>query len=419
MTQTVSIACAGDVLVTRELTASARAGLLGDLSRIWDGCTARFANLETLFHDYECPAMSESGGTWVRSDPVIARELRELGIDLVSNANNHSGDYAWPALVRTCEVLNEAGIVHAGAGPDLATTREAAFLETPGARIAVLAATATFPTHAMAGAARSGIPARPGISYLRYRVEHELPSGALRALRSIAGRFEPQESADRVTLGPLTFRDGPGYQRTSYCEPEDLGALAAAVQEARQVADLVLVGLHSHEPGADWDEPAPFLIDAAHEIADAGADLVVANGPHMVAGVERRGGGVIFYGLGSLFFQNSTPRRYPADACVKAGLAADAGPSAINMSKWDFSQDERYWETMVPVCTWDGGKLTRVELHPLALHQGPPAAIQGMPYAPDAARSRKILERVALLSRPFGTSITLAPGAAAACVELS
>src|ERR1700752_4361849 len=57
------------------------------------GADAAFTNLETLFHDYEAPPAHESGGTWMRTDPPILKELVWAGFDLVSRANNHAGDF--------------------------------------------------------------------------------------------------------------------------------------------------------------------------------------------------------------------------------------------------------------------------------------------------------------------------------------
>jgi Bacterial capsule synthesis protein PGA_cap len=57
------------------------------------GADAIFTNLEMLFHDYESYAMNESGGTYMRAEPALAKELVWAGFDLVSRANNHTADY--------------------------------------------------------------------------------------------------------------------------------------------------------------------------------------------------------------------------------------------------------------------------------------------------------------------------------------
>ena len=46
-----------------------------------------------LFHDYEPYAMSSSGGTYMRAEPALVKELVWAGFDMVARANNHAGDY--------------------------------------------------------------------------------------------------------------------------------------------------------------------------------------------------------------------------------------------------------------------------------------------------------------------------------------
>ena len=81
-----------EFLALRELVQSADAG---------------FVNLEILFHNWEpdvIPAAS-SGGTYMQADPSIAEELVWMGFDMVSMANNHTGDYGYGGLRRTTEAV--------------------------------------------------------------------------------------------------------------------------------------------------------------------------------------------------------------------------------------------------------------------------------------------------------------------------
>jgi poly-gamma-glutamate capsule biosynthesis protein CapA/YwtB (metallophosphatase superfamily) len=88
------------------------------------GADAAFTNLETLFHDYEAPPAHESGGTWMRTDPPILKELVWAGFDLVSRANNHAGDFGPLGAQITSKYVREAGLVEAGVGNSLAEARE-------------------------------------------------------------------------------------------------------------------------------------------------------------------------------------------------------------------------------------------------------------------------------------------------------
>jgi poly-gamma-glutamate capsule biosynthesis protein CapA/YwtB (metallophosphatase superfamily) len=83
------------------------------------GADVAFTNLEMLFHDYELWPMHESGGTWMRGDPALAGELVWAGFDMVSRANNHTGDYGVDAMRRTTQYVDEAGLLQAGVGGSL------------------------------------------------------------------------------------------------------------------------------------------------------------------------------------------------------------------------------------------------------------------------------------------------------------
>jgi len=69
------------------------------------------------------------------------------------------------------------------------------------------------------------------------------------------------------------------------------------VRRAKAAADCVVVSLHW---GSEFIErPAPDEIAIAHRIVDAGADLIIGHHPHVLRGIERRGGATIVYSLGN------------------------------------------------------------------------------------------------------------------------
>src|SRR5687768_15512453 len=147
------LALTGDSIIMQRLAVFKEPQFTGlfDLIR---GADAAFTNLETLFHDYEMPPAHESGGTWMRTDPPILKELVWAGFDLVSRANNHAGDFGPSGAQITSKYVREAGLVEAGVGNSLAEAREAKFLETPKARVALVSAASTFPPHSRAGNTR-------------------------------------------------------------------------------------------------------------------------------------------------------------------------------------------------------------------------------------------------------------------------
>jgi len=69
----------------------------------------------------------------------------------------------------------------------------------------------------------------------------------------------------------------------------DLKEIIANVRNARRLSDLLIVALHAHESGKTTEEPASFLRQFAHAAVDAGADMVVGHGPHVLGGRDLQG----------------------------------------------------------------------------------------------------------------------------------
>ena len=90
----------------------------------------------------------------------------------------------------------------------------------------------------------------------------------------------------------------------------DLAHARAVVREARQRADLVVVQAHMGAEGADQGHVRPgseiFFgenrgdpIAFSHAVIDAGADVVIGHGPHVLRGMEFYKGKLIAYSLGN------------------------------------------------------------------------------------------------------------------------
>lgn len=81
-------------------------------------------------------------------------------------------------------------------------------------------------------------------------------------------------------------------------------ALVPLVIEAREDHDLVVVLLHWGRERRE--KPGPPQLHAAHDLVEAGADLVIGHHPHVLQGIEHHGEGLIAYSLGNFLF----PARY-------------------------------------------------------------------------------------------------------------
>ena len=142
-----------------------------------------FTNLEVLLHDYEPYPAYQSGGTWMRADPKMAEELVWAGFDMVSYANNHTGDYGPLGARLTRQHARAAGLVGAGSGEDLNEAREAKFLETADGRVALISLASTFTEHSVAGLPGAATVGRPGLNPLRHERWRVVTREQLEALR--------------------------------------------------------------------------------------------------------------------------------------------------------------------------------------------------------------------------------------------
>ncbi len=183
-----------------------------------------------------------------RVHPEKVKLMQEMGIDLVTLANNHALDYGRDAMLDTIDTLDRAGIRHVGAGKNLAEARKPAIVELNGRTFAFIGATRVYP--------------------------------------------EADWAAGTDSAGMFSAYDG-GAQ------------LAEEVKAAKQQADYVIAYVHW---GIEREEtPNEVQKSIAHRLVDAGADLVVGAHPHVLQGIEYYQGVPIAYSLGNFVFGSSIP----------------------------------------------------------------------------------------------------------------
>lgn len=384
-----------------------------------------FANMEgSLFNlpTFKGWQAAETGGGYPLGPAVVAKDLRTLGITVVSKANNHATDWGTEGLVATLASLRAAGIAEAGAGMTLAEARAPVYIKTRDGIAAVVDAASTFTPMSVACPQpnpRYGPYAKgcPGISVVHVREVHLLPYAQFNELRrllgglrvssqqqdwsgELSGRRAGQDARDLVA-GDTVFRGASSSGLTWQMKRSDVKAVIHSIREARQHADFVLFSIHAHQitpyrsPSAgddnDTARPAGFERVLFHAAINAGADAVVRNGPHVLGGIEIYKGKPIFYSLGSLFFQFGGARSYQVP-----------GGALIRFS-------DAWFQTVVPVTTYEHGKMSEIRLYPIAI-QSNHGSTDGRPYPADPAQARKILERLAALSAPYGTRIKIVNG---------
>ncbi len=180
-----------------------------------------------------------------RVDPQNVQVFKDMQIDIVTLANNHTMDFGIEGLTDSFETLKSAGIKYAGAGNDLSEARNINYFDVNGKKIAYLAASRVIP--------------------------------------------EPGWNAYKTKAGMLTTYD-PAF-------------LLEDIKTAKSQSDFVVVyvhwGLEKHEL------PEEYQRNLAKQYIDAGADLVLGSHPHVLQGIEYYNGKPIIYSLGNFIFYNS------------------------------------------------------------------------------------------------------------------
>ena len=100
-------------------------------------------NNEFPFSDRGTP-MADKQFTF-RCSPGYVKALNEMGVDIVSLANNHTLDYGRDALSDTFTTLDGAGILYAGAGETKERAYELQIIEKNGKKFGFLAASRVVP----------------------------------------------------------------------------------------------------------------------------------------------------------------------------------------------------------------------------------------------------------------------------------
>jgi len=421
--KSISVVATGDSLITMRQSVHSEPRFL-EMVELIRGADMAFTNLEMLLHDYAGYPAAECGGTYTRADPGMIEELKWMGFDIVSTANNHSLDYMYGGLKTTLEHIDSAGIPHAGTGLDLAQARQPAYLEMPRGRVALIAAASTFASFGRAGAARRDMHGRPGLNPLRYETWYVVREETLEAVKRVAeemGLEEVVQPEDAYYFLRHKFVVGDEVGVHTKPHEGDMEGNLEAVRDSARQADWVLFSLHAHEGReGDPERPSEFIEEFARACIDAGAHAFIGHGHHAMRGIEIRDGKPIFYSLGNFIFQNETVMKMPADFYERykldpySGTPADAYDARQKAPprpgyphrKW-FTEDEKYWLSFIPYMTFEGDKLTELKLHPIELGQTKPRSQRGRPILAEPDLAERILETMQKLSKPYGTEITV------------
>jgi poly-gamma-glutamate synthesis protein (capsule biosynthesis protein) len=323
--------------------------------------------------------------------------------------------------------MDDRGLVHAGTGENLARARAPGYLDTGKGRVALIAMASSMTQGSQAGEQRPDMVGRPGLNPLRFKTEYTVDAKIFDTLRSVAKLImhdgsneivdDPELSKNKdnqpqLIIQGVTFVRGEASAIHSFPDSNDLKNLVASVLNARREAEWVIVSSHTHERGAEGDDTPPeFLITAAHAAIDAGADIFVAHGPHILRGIEIYHGRPIFYSLGDFIFENETMQFQPAEIYDALGLPSTANVADIYdtrslLDTRGFPARKAVWESVVAKVSFHKDhSLAEVNLIPISLGFKESRYERGRPKLASPEQSKSIIEGVSKLSEAFGTKI--------------
>ena len=204
-------------------------------------------------------------------DPAHVSYLKDLGVDIVGLANNHTFDFGEESFLDTLSTLEDAGIPYVGAGRTMEQAEAPVYLQARGFKIAYVAAS---------------------------RAEYTI--------------YTPE--ATDTKPGILWC-----YDNTRFLE---------SIRTAAANADFVIALPHWGVEHSTELEDAQ--IDGAHAYIDAGADAVIGAHPHILQGIEYYKGKPILYSLGNFWFDDYDIDTLVAQIRIKGRKASPDDTSLEN-----------------------------------------------------------------------------------------
>ena len=360
-------------------------------------------------------AVNETGAMFPQ-DTTAPWDIKNMGVHMVTVANNHGMDYGADALMEDLRLLKAAGIAYAGAGANMREARAATVLATPKGRVAVVASAGTFKPNFAAADGRGALAERAGISTVRTTLFQQVTAPEMKALQALKAMRTPGVAPDATVPQQLMVLDqvyqlgeqpGLSYRINQY----DLKDIMQAVHKAKENSDLTIFTIHAHQSATGEDDtnpvPGDYLVQLFHSVVDAGADVVAGHGNHLLRGIEIYKGKPIFYGLASFSFSGQ-----PAGTSVggEPRMLSQPGPtgppSDQSIRQLGGGVTLTMWESIFATTEWADGKLKEIRIYPIDLNAAGNKP-KGVPSFAAPELAKKILTEMQKYSAAFGTNVQI------------
>jgi poly-gamma-glutamate synthesis protein (capsule biosynthesis protein) len=329
------------------------------------------------------------GGFPQTAPPAIHDDFTRSGFNMLSIANNHSLDLGEAGLLDWIEESKARGFTIAGGGRNLAEATTAGTMTVKGQRVGLLA-------------------------FLCVPEDYQQPD--------VMAEFRATAAKSGIALITGTRVTVPGSPiPLQLPQAADMRTMTEAVRRARADVDVLMVSFHQHwnldaAPGAAPPRRAtgaapgtivPAQLESAgNQVAegrrvicraaiDAGADLVVGHGPHVLNGIEVYKGKPILYSLGHFYMQ-----------LLRNGKALprmELSPSLARLAETGYWLEEHRWSAVARIFARRGA-VTRVQILPAFMD----VQKDGYPQFPVDADAEKINAALRQLSQPFAGGVQTA-----------
>lgn len=266
---TVTLLFAGDILMDDHYAVMSTFHNRGnDINQAFDqGLLEQMRNADIFMINNEFTFTSRGTPTvnkkfTFRANPGNVSMYEEMGVDIVSVANNHIYDYGEISLLDTLDTLEQAEIPYVGAGRNLQESMTPVYYIANGMKIAFVSATQI---------ERNSVP-------------------------------DTKEAT----------QDSAGVLRCM--NPDNL---LLVIEEAKKNSDYVILYIHwgtESQEAIDWlqEQQAPIY-------AQAGVDLIIGDHPHCLQKMDSVEGVPVIYSLGNFWFNSRTQNSCVVKVALRAG----------------------------------------------------------------------------------------------------
>ncbi len=268
----VTLTFAGDMMLDRGVESSVKKNFAGDFSMLFVNASELFLNDDITFLNLEGPVSDKGHNVGSKysfeMNPLVLPVIKNSGIDVVSFANNHVGDYTIIAFKDTLVRLSENNILFAGAGNNYTEAKTPTIITKNGMTVGYLAFSDVGP---------NWLPAKDG--------------------------NPGKNTSDNA--GILLASD-PNFSQI--------------ISEAKTKVDVLVVSFHW---GDEYKAHNIRQEKLAHLAIDSGADIIAGGHPHVAQDLETYNDKLIIYSLGNFIFDQYFSKETMQGLVVQTTISKD------------------------------------------------------------------------------------------------